>query len=497
MKRSSRNLQTVDAAALLGTISNLIKSARNATPLWSGAGLTTSAASSLTGLSVMQSGSDVRVRYTYNGDVDQNGKIDAADYFLVDSGFLAGSTGYPNGDLDFSGKVVAVTGGARGVGAGIVARFLEAGAEVEICGRTAPAELPVIDGRKPVFSEVDVRDPEQVAAWIAAITSRLGRLDVVVNNAGWTGTTPALDVTEDEYDRTMAASLKSVFFACQAAARVMIPQGGGKIINIGSNFGVVAFKTRSVYAAAKARIFAPGTVQGASAMLFYLLVYTLATFGAFAVIIALTRPGRGTVMMDELSGLWARRPWLAAAMAVNSATLQLVAAVSSLTFVLVTDVESLLGLGPAIFLVSSALIAPLAGRTMDRVGRVPVLAAGFAAGAAGAALTALGAQTSSAAAVITGFALVGAAAGAAIGGRRGAGVGAGTGLAVGALAGSGAGNASALGVQERYDHAFLQCMYARGHKIPVSGRFAYSSRPAAGDTPRYSPPPPPPPPPPR
>jgi NADH-quinone oxidoreductase subunit N len=61
---------------------------------------------------------------------------------------------------------------------------------------------------------------------------------------------------------------------------------------------------------------APGTLQGASAMLFYLLVYTLATFGAFAVIVAMTRPGRNTVMMDELSGLWATRPWLAAAMAV-------------------------------------------------------------------------------------------------------------------------------------------------------------------------------------
>ena len=61
-------------------------------------------------------------------------------------------------------------------------------------------------------------------------------------------------MTEDEYDRTMAASLKSVFFACQAAARVMIPQGGGKIVNIGSNFGVIAFKSRSVYAAAKAGV---------------------------------------------------------------------------------------------------------------------------------------------------------------------------------------------------------------------------------------------------
>lgn len=61
---------------------------------------------------------------------------------------------------------------------------------------------------------------------------------------------------------------------------------------------------------------APATLQGASAMLFYLFVYTLATFGAFAVIIAMTRPGRGTVMVDELSGLWAVRPWLAVGMAV-------------------------------------------------------------------------------------------------------------------------------------------------------------------------------------
>src|SRR5688572_16828124 len=61
---------------------------------------------------------------------------------------------------------------------------------------------------------------------------------------------------------------------------------------------------------------APATLQGASAMLFYLLVYTLATFGAFAVIVTMTRPGRQTVMIDELSGLWATRPWLATSMAV-------------------------------------------------------------------------------------------------------------------------------------------------------------------------------------
>jgi NADH-quinone oxidoreductase subunit N len=61
---------------------------------------------------------------------------------------------------------------------------------------------------------------------------------------------------------------------------------------------------------------AAGTSQGSSAMVFYLFIYTLATFGAFAVVIALQREGRGTVMLDELAGLWSVRPWLAAMMAV-------------------------------------------------------------------------------------------------------------------------------------------------------------------------------------
>jgi MFS family permease len=100
---------------------------------------------------------------------------------------------------------------------------------------------------------------------------------------------------------------------------------------------------------------------------------------------------------------------LAATMAVNSAVLQLVAAVSSLTFVLVTGVRGLLGLGPAIFLTASALTSMPAGRMMDRFGRKPVMTAGFVIGAAGCALTALATRTDSTPAVIGGFALIGAA----------------------------------------------------------------------------------------
>jgi MFS family permease len=100
---------------------------------------------------------------------------------------------------------------------------------------------------------------------------------------------------------------------------------------------------------------------------------------------------------------------LAATMAVNSAVLQLVAAVSSLTFVLVTGVRGLLGLGPAIFLTASALTSMPAGRMMDRFGRKPVMSFGFVVGAAGCALTALATRTDSTPAVIAGFGLIGAA----------------------------------------------------------------------------------------
>ena len=105
---------------------------------------------------------------------------------------------------------------------------------------------------------------------------------------------------------------------------------------------------------------------------------------------------------------------LAATMAVYSSVLQLVAAVSSITFVLVTGVEGLLGLGPAIFLVASALTALPAGRAMDRHGRKPIIAGGFGAAAAGCAITALATNVDSTPLVILGFALTGAASGIAL-----------------------------------------------------------------------------------
>ena len=160
-----------------------------------------------------------------------------------------------------SARVAFVTGGTRGIGAAICRSLASQGATLAAgyAGNDAAAEKfrGEFSGvyRTPVsIHKGNVGEPEDCRRTIGEVIAAHGRLDILVNNAGWTGTTPALEVTEDEFDKTMAASVKSVFFACQAAARVMIPQGRGKIINIGSNFGVVAFSGRAVYAGAKAAV---------------------------------------------------------------------------------------------------------------------------------------------------------------------------------------------------------------------------------------------------
>ena len=159
-------------------------------------------------------------------------------------------------------KIAVVTGASQGIGRAVALGLAQAGAHLVLAKypekrqdeiKAVQAEIEAL-GRKAIIVQTDVAEVDQVRALMEKTKETFGRIDILVNHAGWTGTTPALDVTEEEYDRTMAASLKSVFFASQAAARIMIPQGGGKIINIGSNFGEIAFKSRSVYAAAKAGV---------------------------------------------------------------------------------------------------------------------------------------------------------------------------------------------------------------------------------------------------
>ena len=155
--------------------------------------------------------------------------------------------------LDMTGRTVLVTGGTKGVGRGIAEVFLEHGADVMVCGRSEPADLPSAGGRTAAFTAADVRDVDQVAALIAATLAAFGHLDVVVNNAG--GTPPAFVAgTSPRFlSSIITLNLIAPLFVAQQANDVMQAQpGGGVIINIGSVNGMSPAPGVAAYGAAKA-----------------------------------------------------------------------------------------------------------------------------------------------------------------------------------------------------------------------------------------------------
>lgn len=162
--------------------------------------------------------------------------------------------------LDFHGRVVVVTGGARGIGRGIAEAFLTAGADVLVCGRSdvAEADLPVgSDGagtlRRATFEAADVRDPEQAAAVVAAAVDRHGRLDVLVNNAGGSPNADAATASPRFSASIVNLNLLAPLYCAQAANAVMQDQEtGGSIINIASVSGLRPSPGTAAYGAAKA-----------------------------------------------------------------------------------------------------------------------------------------------------------------------------------------------------------------------------------------------------
>ncbi|HUH38215.1 MAG TPA: SDR family oxidoreductase [Spongiibacteraceae bacterium] len=155
--------------------------------------------------------------------------------------------------LDFTGKVVIVTGGAKGVGRGITERFLGAGADVVICGRSTPEELPAAGGKTAVFTSVDVRDPEQIDAAIAFTVERFGRLDVLVNNAGGAPMADAATASPRFSESIIRLNLLAPLNFAQAANRIMQQQdSGGTIINIASVSAIRPSPGTAAYGAAKA-----------------------------------------------------------------------------------------------------------------------------------------------------------------------------------------------------------------------------------------------------
>ena len=151
------------------------------------------------------------------------------------------------------GGRVIVTGGTRGIGAGLARGFLRAGARVLVCGRNAAAGLPEADGRTAAFARADVRDPEQVRQLIAAGVDLFGGVDVVISNAG--GSPPAAAATASPrfHARIIELNLIAPLHVAQAANEVMQGQPeGGSIIVIGSVSGTRPSPGTAAYGAAKA-----------------------------------------------------------------------------------------------------------------------------------------------------------------------------------------------------------------------------------------------------
>jgi 2-deoxy-D-gluconate 3-dehydrogenase len=138
--------------------------------------------------------------------------------------------------FNLGGRVAAVTGANTGLGRAIAEALAGAGADVALVGRSDPAEtLSAIEalGRRAIWVNADLAKPDY-ARIVGEPVSKLGGLHVLVNNAGIIRRANAIDFTEADWDAVLDVNLKAAFFLSQAAARHMIPNGGGKIINIAS-----------------------------------------------------------------------------------------------------------------------------------------------------------------------------------------------------------------------------------------------------------------------
>jgi 2-deoxy-D-gluconate 3-dehydrogenase len=154
------------------------------------------------------------------------------------------------------GKVALVTGAGQGLGQGMALGLAEAGADIASLDRVGCAgtcEAVRALGRKYCESVVDLREAsvEDLRAVAAHIVNELGRIDILVNNAGTIRRTPAIDFSEADWDDVLQINLKAAFFLSQAVARVMILQGGGKIINVASMLSFQGGITVPSYTAAK------------------------------------------------------------------------------------------------------------------------------------------------------------------------------------------------------------------------------------------------------
>ncbi len=152
--------------------------------------------------------------------------------------------------LDFEGKVVIVTGAARGIGKRIAESFAEDGARVVVLDRDTPATLP--DAAE--FIRCDISDSSQVNAAVVQVHDRFGRIDVLVNNAGINVEGPVEDLTDEAWERCFDINVTGTFRMCRAVIPVMKAQHSGRIVNAASFAAIVPSVNGAAYGASKAAV---------------------------------------------------------------------------------------------------------------------------------------------------------------------------------------------------------------------------------------------------
>jgi NAD(P)-dependent dehydrogenase (short-subunit alcohol dehydrogenase family) len=154
-------------------------------------------------------------------------------------------------------KVAIVTGASKGIGKAIAIAYAREGASVVIASRSldmlGEIEKQIrASGGEAMALPLDVRNPESVNAMVDKTVAEYGRLDILVNNAGISMACPSERLSLEDWKNALETDLFGVFYGCQAAARVMMPQGGGSIINVTSVYGLVAAPGRLAYCTSKA-----------------------------------------------------------------------------------------------------------------------------------------------------------------------------------------------------------------------------------------------------
>lgn len=157
------------------------------------------------------------------------------------------------------GRVAVITGGSRGLGAGIVQAYLDAGYRVATCARSRTEQVDAWEADPAVaerfhFSTADVSNRDDDAAFIGAVAQRWGRIDILINNAGVARDGILATAQADDVDTVIDLNLKGTLEITQLVSRRMLSQGSGHIVNVSSIVGLSGYRGLAVYSATKAAL---------------------------------------------------------------------------------------------------------------------------------------------------------------------------------------------------------------------------------------------------